>query len=455
MTSLRLITLICILLIGLSANASEQNFKVGDVKLSSTDWGIQKASIKLTCLSEYYRFVVVTAEVNFPGSIIESKRFAKRNYIIEPPDEVGLDLSFIIPGNIGKGEVLITLYDVIDTLDPLMASQKFHEREFNFNIKLSKPLQALADSGIQVPSMVSRTETFDNIFNRILILLLHRGKSPDEIARLAGVTVEYTEMVSLELAKGGLLDLFGTEYRPSFVIIESDRAGELMPVINGAVDNIYKTITANVSLYDSTVEALASQGIITRDRSSAMHGGAVLYHKFPTFLGLFFWDHLGSAFVNDGNDFRVFEASDPCLAQLGDYMFMVTGTKDNVGTTFYNKFDGPNSKGFYCGATSPILQCDGKSWAFEKGNSPIYYPFNKEKIREPLSILAEGVFEHLTGLEKTLVESFPEDNDREHFKGVRYWCWGLVVEGLMNRLVENGILEQEGNGTFLMQETDR
>ncbi len=455
MISIRLITVICILLIGLSATASEPDFKVGDAKLSSTDWGVQKASIKLTCLTEFFRFVVATAEVNFPGSAIDSKRFAKRYYIIEPPDEVELDLPFIIPGNIGKGTVLITLYDVVDTLDPLLESQKFHTREFNFNIKLPKPLRAMADSGIQVPSMVSRTETFDNIFNRLLMLLLHRGKSSDEIARLTGVTVGYVKKVSLALAKKGLLDLYGTIYKPAFVIIESDRAEALNPVINGAVDNIYNTITGNLVRYDSTVTALASKGVITNDRSNVLQGGSVLYHKFPTFLGLFFWELLGSEFMNEGNDFRVYEASDPCLAQLGNYMFMVTGAKDNVGTTFYNKFESTNSKGFYCGATSPILKCDGRSWSFEKENSPIYYTFNKEKIREPLSILAEGVFEHITGLEKALVESFPEDKDKDYFKCVRYWCWGLVVDRLMGRLVGSGILEQEGNGTFLMQETDR
>ncbi len=454
MRRFRLVMLICLLLSGLSAAASEEDIKVGSVDLSSTDWGIHKATIKLTCLSEYYRFIVATAEVEFPGGAIDSKRLTKRSYILQPPDEVELELPYIIPGNIGKGTVLITMYDVVDTLDPLLESQKFYAREFNFNIKLPEPIQALADSGIQVPSMISRTETLDNVFNRILILLLHRGKSADEIAQMAGVSVDYVKEMSAELAEKGLLEKSESFYKPAFVIIDNDQARVLMPAINKAVDNIYKTIVGNIGSYDSTVTALASRGIITDDQYNVLQGGSVLYHKFPTFLGLFFWELLGSEFINEGKDFRVYEGSDPCKAQLGDYMFMVTGGKENVGTTFYNKFEAPNSKGFYCGASVPLLKCDERSWAFEEKNAPIYYTFNKDKIRQPLSVLAHGVSKHITELEKVLTGNFPEDKDKAYFNGVRYWCWGLVVDKLMKKLVKNGLIEQEGNGTFLMQETN-
>lgn len=454
MSRILMVLLVFVLLTGISLADSDEYFNVVDVKLSSTDWGIHQATIKIACLAEYYRFLVATAEVNFPGNIVDSKRLTKRSYILLPPDEVELELPYIIPGNVGDGSVLITLYDVVDTLDPLLESQKFYARQFKFNIKLSESAQILADSGIQVPSLLGRAEMFDNVFNRLLILLLHRGKSAEEIARMTGVTVGYITKTSIALAKKGLLVSDGTIFRPTFTFIENEKVEALIPVIEETTDKIYNTMIINIPAYDSTIEVMASRGEITNDKQNVLQGGSVLYHKFPTYLGLYFWELLGSRFINEGHSIMLFNGSDPCRGKLGEYMFMVSGPEENVGTTFYNKFMDPNSNGFYCGATEPKLICDGRSWAFEKENSPIYYTYNPEKVKKPMTVLARGVYQHLTDLEKTLVENFPDVNEKSHFKGIRYWCWGLIVEKLMKRLLDTGYLEQEGNGTFLMQVTE-
>jgi DNA-binding MarR family transcriptional regulator len=453
MERFRLLLFIFILTLAISAAASSEDFTVSDVSLSSTDWGTHLATIKITCLAEYYRFLVATAEVDFPGSIYSSKRITKKSYILMPPDQVTLKLPYSIPGDIGEGTVLITLYDVVDTLDPLLESQKFYERTYNFNIKLPVKAQMMVDSGIQVPSLLGRTETFNNMFNRLLMLLLHQEKSPADIAQLAGVTVEYVDNVSKNLEKQRLLEVSDNVYRPTFVFIDEKKAAALKPAIDKVADEIYDRMVKNIAAYDSAVTVMAAKGIITDDQSNVLQGGSVLYHKFPTFLGLFFWDFLGSRFINGNNEMVLFENSDPCQARLGDYMFMVTGPEDNVGTTFYNRFDEANSKGFYCGARAPKLICDGSTWAFEKENSPIYYTYNKSKTDPALTVLDRGMDPYLIDLENSLAKNFPSYKEMPRFKGARYWCWGLIVDKLMKRLIDNGYLEQEGNGTFLLQET--
>jgi predicted transcriptional regulator len=455
MSRIGLIITICISILTLSVTVSAQDFKVSEIKLSSTNWGTQKASFDLTNLGEYFSFVVATAEVDFPGNVIDSKRFTKKVFIIQPPEIEKLEMPFIIHGNIGKGTVLINFYNVVDTLDPLFESQKFYSRKFEFNIEIPKSLKAIVDSGLQVPSIVSLTGTFDNLFNRIVIFLLNRGKSLDEIAQSTGVEKSFVEKVASVLADEGLLDLHDSTYKPTFIVLENNQVEAFKPIIGRTVDDIYRTVTGNIHKYDSTLTALALKGLLTNDKSNVLDGGSILYHKYPVFLGLFLWEFLGSRFINNGNDILIYQGSDLCRARMGDYMFMIIGASDNVGTTFYNKLQSGNVDGFYCGATTPILKCGGRKWAFEQDNSPIYYTYNEDKINLPLSILAEGVNDHITDLEKALFDNFPDDKDKDSFRGVRYWCWGLVIDKLMDKLVENKVLEIEGKGVFLFQKTER
>jgi len=455
MSHIRLIITICISIIALSATVLAQDFKVGEIRLSSTTWGKHIASFDLTNLGEYFSFVVATAEVDFPESVIDSKRLTRKTFIVQPPELEKLEMPFVIHGNIGKGTVLINLYNVVDTLDPLFESQKFYSRKFEFNIEIPISLKTIVDSGLQVPSIVNLTSTFDNLFNRIVIFLINRGKSLAEIAQSTGVEKSFIEKTASVLADEGLLDLQDSTYKPTFIVLENNQARAIEPAIDKAVTDIYSTVTGNIHKYDSTLTALASKGLLTKDESNVLDGGSILYHKYPTFLGLFFWELLGSDFINDGNDILIYEGSDLCRARMGDYMFMVIGRSDYVGITFYNKLQGGNVDGFYCGAISPILKCGSKKWAFEQDNSPIYYTYNEDKINLPLSILAEGVNDHITVLERALSDSFPNDKDKDSFKGVRYWCWNLVVDKLMSKLIENEVLKMDGKGIFLLQKTDR
>jgi hypothetical protein len=436
-------------------DASASDFEVGNINLSSTNWGMQTASINLTNLSEDYRLVVALAEVAYPEGNIESTRQSRKNFIILTPDTVSLELPFVIHGNIGNGVVTVSLFDVVDTLDQLLESQKFYSEEFPFNITISESLKPIIDSGIYVPYFVDKSEIFDNLFSRMLLLLLHREVSAEEIARLAKTDPDYVSLEADRLMQEYYVEKSGPDYKSRVSVIEADQLKVLWPVMKKTVDGLYNVIKRNLPGYDSTVRALAQQGLVTSDANDLADGSSVLYHKYPVVLGLLLWDLLGTDFINNGQIFATFRDSDPCRAAMGDYMYLIVGPEKNAGRTFYFRMmDNEDVPRFYCGFNIPEIRCNERGWTFKKEQAPTYYIYDEEKIRMPLSILMDGSTEYTAELKRKLAEVFEKDQDRSYIHGARYWCWNVLVGDLMEKLEKTNVLAREGSGNFLMQEVE-
>jgi hypothetical protein len=430
------------ILIALSTAMAENDsgLVVGSIKLSATDWGEQTASIELTNTGEYFKFVTARVDVLFPGALIETSRSGQKMFIIQPPDKQKLEIPFIVPGNLGHGQVTVSLYDVVDTLDP----QK----------KIPASLESLINPGIQLPSFVDQTRTFDNQFSRILILLLHRGESLQKIAKISGVKVSFALSLARYLERDGFLYKDNGVFYPAFRVIDNDDIEKLMPLIDRTVNSMYELMALNLPLYDETLERLTAEGRLTGDRSNLLDPGSVLYHHYPSILGLFLWNHLGRVFIKGGDDFGPFINSDPCQGIDNNYMYMVSGPPDNIGRGFYYNVTGPNMDGFYFGAETVKLNCTGRGMVFEELRAPIYYTYNELIAAPAMKVLSEGISGYLDKLEAGLHDVFGKEGDQGYIKGARLWSWSLVVDHLVEKLEKNNIIEKEGTGLFVMQKTD-
>ena len=352
------IGLICSLLILMAypALADPADFNIGEIELSDAAWGHQTARFKLNYTGDNYTFIVAASLVQFFGGDLTPSRYEKKAFLLGPETTVDIDLPVNIPGNFGDCEVEIYLYDVIDTLDEVFESQKFFTRSLPLAFPVPESLKKEVGFNIALPKFVEKNEVFDNHFSRILIMLLDEGKNPGEIARLCKTDEEFVKAAIAVLQHDGYLKSEMHRPVPDFAVINRDKIKKIRPYIESAVEALYSRISENFAGFDSCIQAMITDGRLTKDKQDALHGGTVLYHVYPFTMTLFLWDLLGREFVNDGKPFNIFEGSEPCNAVMSDFMYIIEGS-ENRGETFYYFTNEKNLDRIYCGIGEYKIDC--------------------------------------------------------------------------------------------------
>ena len=441
--------------------ASSSDCQVGDVSFSSTDWGKQRAWVSLTDSSGDYKFVVARIEVSFPHSAISPKRISMSAFILEPLTTTRIEVPFEIPCNFDTGFIQFDLYNVVDTLDTLLESQKLLSNKYPTVHALPEGLKMLLPEKIEVPAFVDKNVTFDNYFTRVFFVLLHQGKSLAEISVLSGAGADYISSLTAQLQSWQYIKQDASGPKPAFAVIDKPAIDRLRPMIDIAVEDLYKTISVNIPRYDSTIEVLASSGKLTRDKFNLFDGGSILYHKYPVILTLFLWDKLGRDFVNDGVEFNIFANSNPCNAFMLEYMYLVGADKGNTGRSLYYYQKDPDGERIYCADSEIAINCtprtgisaDGRAlydWFFAENSPSTYFSYDESKVAPGLSILAHGAGTSVANLKAEITKMFSGPPYGTYFRGARYWCWNLIVTELLDKLTKGNLLTGEGSGFYIL-----
>ncbi len=352
------------------------------------------------------------------------------------------------------------LYDVVDTLDELFESEKFFTNVDTITYKMPAALKGVPDAQLNAPVLVGKSELFDNEFNRILIYLLDQGKTIPEIALATATDTASVRQVLNTLLRRKYLTMEGSRYRPAFAVINTAAVNHLKPLIDRTVDDLYKRIVALMPGYDALLKSLAAQNKLTSDQNNIMDGGSILYHKYVALLSLFLWDRLGCQFVNDGVKFDIFEGSDPCRADMGKFMYLVSGLDSLSGHALcYYSSDNEGAR-FYCSAVEAKLQCTALSqpspelptyyqWQFDPTMPPMFFNYNPTKVEPALAYLDKGTAGASSAL-KDEITKYYTGAKAHSIPGTRYWTWNLVVTSLMSRFEKNKLMEKEGTGLYLL-----
>jgi len=441
---------LCFIASGLIAS----DLSVDDLSLSSSNWGNQTVSIKLSNTGEDYKFVVLVSEVKFTDSSYESSPLVKVSHLIEPESNNDFTLPVYIPAGYGKVEIDISMYDVVDTLDMLLESQRFFNKIIQVEFEMPEKLKSAAGTQITFPKFVEDNSSLGNKMSLALFTAILEGKTITEIADLFQVDNGFIKSKIDEYQKSGLIISDGSTAIPNFITINKKQADAIKPSIDKAVENLYQVIVKNYSGYDSTLNALVSDGKLTADKNDGLDMGTILYQKYPVTFGLFLWDLLGREFVNDGKPFNIFENSDPCNAIMGDYMYLLVGTDVYAGNSYYYAKEEHGDEVIYCGLGHHNFVCPDNyrelasrritvRFGFDYKNPDNVYLYKEENVREPLSVLMDGTIEYVDKLKGQLADVFAGTYYDTNNKGTRYWCWDIVVTQLMNKLVENNIIEKD------------
>ncbi|MBN2226075.1 MAG: hypothetical protein JW763_01795 [candidate division Zixibacteria bacterium] len=451
----------CLLILAIGALAADTDFEVGEIALSGENWGKQSATFTLKNVSMEMKTVIAAAETSFDDFDLTPIRKTRAVAFLQPEQTTDVTVPVTIPGNYGTCTIVLKIYDVVDTMDVLMDSQMLHTKTFSITYPYPAELETVVGEQLFVPPFVDRNDYYDHYFGRVMTYLLSRGKRVDEIAKLTGTTVDYVNAAIADFIDYGYLVDTPDGYRPQMMVIDDAQVKSIRSAIDGTVESLVEVITANIPVYDSSIAAMIADGSLTSDPDNIIDPGSVLHHKYPVILGLLMWDILGKNFVNDDMPFTIFEGSDPCNAEMGDFMYLVSGGAADAGTSFYYYLHTKKAERFHCGIDTMPIICDSRfrelrkagkyvNWSFNRQKPSIFHTYTEDKVRGPLSLLMDGTFPHIEGLRQAVDDLAKSSGQSAYERGARLWCWSLVVTDVMRTLEKNGVVTIEGDGLYSM-----
>jgi hypothetical protein len=450
---------------GCTQSETANELAIGSIDIPSFRWGRQTATFEVTNNSDWMKYVTVETEIRFEGSYLNPVRVVQTHYPLIPGETSVLTPEIDVPGNYGKASLYVRLYDVVDTLDELMPGQKVFEQPFKLTFHVPEAAFSYLQEKVVLPPTVDNNPLWDSEISHLLPVLLGEGKSQEEIAAILEADIGFVEQIVETMTGLKLLEKRDDgSVVPSFPIFMVKQAEETKELVEQSSDRLVKLIMGNMDDYRTVLDSMIDDGSLTSDSNDFIHGGTVLYRKFPVVGGLLLWYDLGQRFIGAGDPLTPFEGTDPCHALLGRFMYAVQGGDVFNGHHYYLSTKSSVRIDITFGDNIPEISCPKKLDDRRILRERSHFNYGKEDIPEVFIVSASLIDPAMAALGKGTEELFPEFRDEltgissnhGHAKvsvAQRYWFWNQVASRTLEKLVDDGAVSTKGNGMFKFQVT--
>ena len=457
--------IICLMIAGCTQSETAPELALGNIDIPSFRWGRQTATFEVTNNSDWMKYITVETEIHFEDSYLNPVRVIHTHYPLVPGETSVLTPEIDVPGNYGKASLYVRLYDVVDTLDELMPGQKVFEQPFKLTFHVPETVFSYLQEKVVLAPTVDNNPLWDSEISHLLPVMLEEGKPLKEIAAILEADVNFVEQVAGTMTGFNLLKKSedGTVV-PSFPIFSVRQAEETKELVERSSDRLVKLITGNVDNYQKVLDSLVDAGSLTVDSNDFIHGGTVLYRKYPVVAGLLLWYNLGQRFIGAGNPLMPFDGTDPCHALIGRFMYAVQGGDVFNGHHYYLSTKSTTGIDITYGDVIPDISCPKKLAARRILRERAHFNYERDYAPETFIVSALLIKPALAALGKGSEELFPEIRDdlvrvssnygqSEVSIAERYWFWNQVASRTLEKLVKNGFITRKGNGMFKFQVT--
>ena len=452
------VLMVCVVASAVPAQTGRPPISIGEFEFPSLRWGEQHALTMLVNNTDWVKFVIIETEISFDGSYLNPSRRIRGSWALPPGDTVQAQVPLLIPGNFGEADIVIRAYDVIDTLDMVLPSQKFFEQPVSVRFHIPEAVMPYMQRPVTVPPRVEDHPYFNTEFSRLLFLFLDDGLSAGQIADLVECDTSFVldEMKMLIRQRYGRRG--GDGFQLTIPVIRADEAEAARQQALALADTVASIIRSGMDEYWPVVDSLVAAGAITSDSNTFFDAGAVLYKPYPVVGALTLWMELGRLFITRSAPLLLYDGTDICNANIPTYMYAVEGGPVVNGTHFYTVIPQNQTMKMYFGDSIPEIICPedfmmrgARSNAINFRHGEEYLPENfmmdTSVVRPMLNVLTRGadtvLFNAYIDLRDMAVDEY--GHTRLDY-GYRYWFWNLTATHALNRLIEDGVINRRGNG---------
>lgn len=460
MRIIAVMTVFCLLFcIVASISAQEPEVTVGEITLPPLQWGKQQAAFELTNNTDMLKFLTIKIEIRFAASYLPPQRETTDHIILNPFESKMVNPYFDMPAKYGQTEMKVTIYDVVDTLDALLPSQKFFEQPFILNFRVPDQIFPYRSEKITLPPMVESHPDFDQEFMRILIMMLNEGKTVPQISEVAGISSVVVMQLIKELVDKHYAKLEGDKYVLTIPVITMAEAQATRELVESVSDTLTAKITQNMPAYRSIIDSLVAAGSISADSNEFLDGGTVLYYTYPVVGGLLLWFDMGQQFITRTAPLMIYDNTDLCKAHIPYYMYAVEGGDVFNGSQFYALAPYARTFRILFGDSIPEIRCKVVDYLRKQRNWMALVNYAEEYRPETFMVDTLAVKPALAALRgdigpflaDTYKKLFSIANRYGHYKlgfGHRYWFWNLAATRTLEKLTDSGVIVRQGNGQY-------
>jgi DNA-binding MarR family transcriptional regulator len=445
------------------SRAQEEELIVGEISLPSLRWGPQEAVFDVTNNAVYGRVVSVKTEISFEGTYLNPVRTTRSNYFVEPGATKTINQDVFIPGNYGKAGLVIEVYEVVDTLDPVLPYQRVVRQPFTITYHVPDALLPYFQEDISFPPRVNESTEFDSEFSRLLFLMYSEGKTVEEIAGMAQCDVDFVIYTLDEMTQKGYVSKRGNEYELRFPVITTKEAEEGKKLAETISDELAALVENNLGPFKSVMDSMVAAGSLPPNSDDFLHGGSVLYYTYPTVAALFFWFDLGQQFINPKRPLEIYGGTDLCRARIPNYVYAVQGGPYFNGTHFYHLDLSSRNPEITFSDSTPRISCapgyenagrlvQDIHWSWVPAYAPEPFAIDTALVKSALRGLRIGsdqLLEKASGELKRISDKYGHP---ELTTGAKYWFWNLTATRALTKLLQKGTLERHGNGCYRFEE---
>ena len=430
--------------------------------LSNIRWGNQTATFEVINNTDYLRFIVVQQNITVVGQSQTINRLLTSNKVLWPGDTMAIDVEINIPGIFGTGTVLLSLHDVVDTLDELYAGYDIFQKIIPLSYPIPDALAGLSQDRIAVPPRVDVGMDFGADFPRLLVKLLAEGNTASDIARIAECQESFVLETIDSMVNRKFLRLTADGPQLTMPYISAGHGEQVLAKIAPRVREMADLIVGNLASYPSLIDSLVAAGAVSRDSNDFMDPGTVIYRRYAMVVPMLLWYDLGQEFITNPAPLIVFPESDPCNAWSPRFMYVADQGQRFAGTQYYLLDLQPRRpmKVIFSDHT-PQLTCPEQFWLLPDKRLREQVQWTYPEVDRPENFLIDTARVHLAlrhlrkGLPAIISELRADAGamggeagaDRNVF-GYRYWFWNLVATNVTNELIQRGAVARPGNGNL-------
>ncbi len=455
--SLLFVTLLC------SPTMAQSDVQVGTIDPMQVLWGPQTIYAQVTSSADYPKFISTQIRIEFTGRYLNPKRSYRSNFVLEPGVTVAMPINFEIPPNWGDAKIDLLMYDVIDTLDVYLPEQKIAEEHSRLTFHLPPELYDYFQERITMPPFSENSPLFDSELLRLAFVLFREGKDDRAISEMTKIDTIYLRKI---IWKWKYYDFLvhakpDSALRPTFPIITTAEAEEIRPIVNKTSSQLVSLIQKNMKSYQRVVDSLMTSGSLPNDTNLVLHGGTVLFQKYPVVTALFLWYHLGRGFVGGNFPLDIYRETDPCNVHVPLWMYAVRGGDLFNGRHFIN-FSITSGKPILQFADSiPEIRCpenypyadrlQGNDWNYGANDGPEFFVLDTTFVHPALRALGVGSEKVLQPAYDALRATVEKYEPGSFVPGVNFWFWNQVATQTTDELVKKSVVTRRGNGHYRIE----
>jgi len=136
-----------------TVSADKSELAVVRFEMPPLSWGTQTAVFKVVNRTNNVKYLTVETNLRFPQSVLNPLHKTKTNFLLTPLEVRTCSLTVVVPSNYGQAKLTVSFYDVVDTLDVLLPTQRFLTKTFSATFEAPPELRAYLTE--QVPQLIA------------------------------------------------------------------------------------------------------------------------------------------------------------------------------------------------------------------------------------------------------------------------------------------------------------